>query len=174
MNNRIVRNIICAVLFLVCVFLVIAIYRGVMKPVNFDKELSARSTVAIQRLKDIRTLQVAYKGEKGRYTASMDTLLDFYTNGQMKIIMQVGSEDDSLAMAHTGEIKKKNRNITGAQLYELYKAGDNNLVFAVETSIEVKDTLFNNRPDLRAICYYSKLHGHTGRHLPFQLHCSTF
>lgn len=147
MNNRIVRNIVCAVLFVVCVLLVFLIYRSVMKPVNFNKEMALRSNVAIQRLKDIRTLEVAFKGEHGRYTASIDTLKDFYTNGKMKIIMQIGSEDDSLAVAHTGALKKKNPRITGADMYKLYLAGDKNLVFAVESTIDVCDTLFNNRPD---------------------------
>ena len=65
----------------------------------------------------------------------------------MSIIMQVGSTDDSLAMAHTEKIRRANRKITGEKLLEMYQKGDKNLVFSVETKIPVKDTLFKNRED---------------------------
>ena len=121
-----------------------------MKPVNFNKEKAQRETVAIQRLKDIRTLQVAYKGVSGKFLSSVDSLCDFYNNGKMKIVMQVGSEDDSLAMVHTQAVKKQlGGKVTNAQLYELFLKGDKDLVFAVETEIPVRDTLFQNRPDFR-------------------------
>ena len=145
--NKAVKIIIEIVLFLLCVGLVYAIYSSIMKPVNFQKDTDARKEVAIQRLKDIRTLQVAYKSVNGKFTSTIDSLKMFYESGQMSVVMQVGSMDDSLAVAHTEKIKKANRKITPEQLYEMYKAGDNNLVFSVESKIPVKDTLFHNRPD---------------------------
>ena len=138
------------VLFAAILGLVYAIYSSIMKPVNFNKEKAQRETVAIQRLKDIRTLQVAYKGVSGKFLSSVDSLCDFYNNGKMKIVMQVGSEDDSLAMVHTQAVKKQlGGKVTNAQLYELFLKGDKDLVFAVETEIPVRDTLFQNRPDFR-------------------------
>ena len=129
------------------VALVYAIVNSIMKPVNFNKETAYRSEVAIQRLKDIRTLQVAYKSVNNKFTSTVDSLCDFYRNGQMSVIMQVGSNDDSLAVAHTEAVKKANKKITGEDLYKMYLAGDKNLVFSVENKIPVKDTLFNGRPD---------------------------
>ena len=76
-----------------CVY---GIYRSIMKPVNFNKEKARRQEVAVQRLKDIRTLEVAFKGVNNRYTADIDSLINFYNTGKMDIIMQVGSNDDSL------------------------------------------------------------------------------
>ena len=145
--NKTVKIIIEIVLFILCVGLVYAIYNSIMKPVNFQKQTEARKEVAIQRLKDIRTLQVAYKGVNGKFTSTVDSLKMFYETGKMSVVMQVGSMDDSLAVAHTDKIKKANRKITDAQLYEMYLAGDQNLVFSVENKVNVKDTLFNNRPD---------------------------
>lgn len=118
---------------------------GIMQPVNFNKAKDARQAVAVQRLKDIRELQVAFKSVNNKFTSDLDSLVSFYNNGEMSIVMQVGSMDDSLAVAHTEAIKKKNRKITAAKLYELYKAGDKNLVFSVESKIPVKDTLFVSR-----------------------------
>ena len=146
--NKTLKVILCILLALICVFLVYKIYDGVMEPVRFEKDVNARKKVAIQQLKDIRELQVAYKGVNDRFTASFDTLKQFYKNGQMVVLMQVGSKDDSLAMAHTAEVKKAARGkLSDADLYRLYQQGDKNLVFAIQNKINVRDTLFNNRPD---------------------------
>ena len=121
-----------------------------MKPVNFNKERDARKAVAIQQLKDIHTLEVAFKGVTGHFTADLDSLKDFYLKGQMPIVMQIGSADDSLAWAHTEAVKKAFKGkgkMTGLDLLKLYEAGDKNLVFSVENKIPVKDTLFASRAD---------------------------
>lgn len=127
--------------------LVYAIYSSIMKPVNFNKQKERREAVAIQRLKDIRTLQVAYKGENGKFVSTIDSLKNFYETGKMSVVMQIGSADDSVAWAHTEKVKKANRKITPEKLYEMYLAGDKNLVFSVVTQIPVKDTLFLRRDD---------------------------
>ena len=145
--NKIIRNIVCVLIFFVCCGLVYAIYSSIMQPVNFNKEKDYREEIAVQRLKDIRTLQVAYKGVHNRFVSTVDSLKEFYNNGEMSIIMQVGSNDDSVAVAHTEAIKKANRKITSADLLKLYQSGDKNLVFSVETKVPVRDTLFNGRND---------------------------
>ena len=146
--NKILKTILSIVLALLCVFLVYKIYQGVMEPVRFEHDVNARKKVAIQQLKDIRDLQVAYKSVNDRFTASFDTLKQFYNTGEMVVLMQIGSKDDSLAMAHTNEVKKaKKGKITDADLYKLYQEGDKNLVFSIQNKIAVKDTLFKNRSD---------------------------
>ena len=94
--------------------------QSVMKPVRFNKNVADRETIAIQRLKDIRTLQVAFKAEYGRFLPTTDSLVDFYRNGVITIVRQVGSMDDSLAVA-----QKK--------------------VFRDSVKVNVRDTLLKNR-----------------------------
>ncbi|MDO5443265.1 MAG: hypothetical protein Q4G10_06300 [Bacteroidia bacterium] len=142
------------VLPVIIVALVYAIVASIMQPVNFNKEKDFREEVAVQRLKDIRTLQVAYKSVNNRFSPSIDSLKDFYLNGQMAVLMQVGSQDDSAAVAHTDAIKKANKKITAADLYQLYLEGDKDLVFTVENKIPVKDTLFNGRADFNIDSLY--------------------
>ena len=149
--NKIVKILVEILLALVAVGCVYGIYRSIMKPVNFNKEKDQRKDVAVQRLKDIRTLEVAYKGVNGRYTADLDSLINFYNTGKMDIIMQVGSNDDSLAMENTKRVKdraflKLSKEEQNARLMELYRQGQK-LVFSISTPIAVKDTLFNGRPD---------------------------
>lgn len=142
-----VKIIVEVLLLALIVLLVHLIVASIMKPVNFNKQRAFRESVAIQRLKDIRTLQVAYKSVNGKFTSTVDSLKQFYENGQMEVVMQVGSMDDSVAVAHTEKIKRGNRKMTGADLYKLYLAGDKQLVFSVESKIPVRDTLFRSRPD---------------------------
>ena len=151
MNSVLKKVLTYLILPLIIAGLTVAIVRSVMEPVNFNKHRAYRESVAIQRLKDIRDLQVAYKNVNGRYASTIDSLKMFYNDGKMKITMSVGSKDDSLAMAHTEQIKKKYRNLKGdklaAKLNELYQAGDQNLVFQIVTEIPVKDTVFHSRQD---------------------------
>ena len=122
------------------------IVESVMEPVRFNKEKESREQVAIQRLKDIRILQNAYKTECGKFTASFDTLKSFYTDSSMKVVMQLGSADDSVAVANTENLKKRNPRIKPEQMLELYRKGER-LVFRIENEIPVKDTLFKGRRD---------------------------
>lgn len=122
------------------------IIQSVMGPVRFDREKEYRESIGIERLKDIRTLQVAFKSETGRFASTVDSLKDFYNNGKIKVVMQIGSQDDSAAVANTAKVKKQSPKITPEQLYELYLQGEQ-LVFSIQNEVAVKDTLFNNRPN---------------------------
>ena len=148
--NKIVKILVEILLALVAVGCVYGIYRSIMKPVNFNKEKDHRKEVAVQRLKDIRTLEVAFKGVNNRYTADIDSLINFYNTGKMDIIMQVGSKDDSLAWENTERVKKAYKKLSkeelNAKFMDLYRQGEK-LVFSISTPIAVKDTLFNGRPD---------------------------
>ena len=147
------------ILPLAIVGLVYAIWQSVQEPVQFQKDQKARETIAIQRLKDIRDLQDAFKGKYGHFTASIDSLVDFYNNGQVTIKKQIGSMDDSAAVANTEALKKKNRKITNEQLLEYYEKGMN-LVLTLDVNIPVKDTLLKREgfkiDDLKLIPFSNK------------------
>ena len=146
-----VTKIVAQVLLLVAIGgLIFWLYSNIMSPVKFNKEKEIRKEVAVQRLKDIRTLEVAYKSVNGKFNSSIDSLKQFYESGQMEIVMQIGSMDDSLAVANTEAIKKANRNLKAdqltAKLQEAYEAGKN-VVFSTVTKVPVRDTLFRDRAD---------------------------
>ena len=145
--NKAVKAIVSIVLLLAIVGITYKIVQSIQEPVKFNKAVKAREAVAIQRMKDIRDLQVAYKSVNGKFASTLDSLILFYNTGNMEVLMQVGSNDDSLAVAHTEAIKKANRKITAQELYNLYLAGDKNLVFTVKSEIPVRDTLFRSRTD---------------------------
>ncbi len=140
----IVRKIVCVLLLFVIAGLVYACIKSVMQPINFNKQKDYRESVGIQRMKDLRTLQEAFKSVNGHFTSSADSLVDFYKNGKMEVVMQIGSNDDSVAVVNTEKLKKAKKGITPEQMYELYKSGQH-LVFSITSKVNVKDTLFNNR-----------------------------
>ena len=150
--SSIVRKVFTYLILPACIVgLTYSLVKSIMEPVEFNKHKDYRTDIAVQRLKDIRDLQVAYKNVNARYASTMDSLILFYNEGKMKITLQVGSKDDSLAMANTEVVKKKYRNLKGdklnEKLHELYLAGEQNLVFQVTSEIPVRDTLFNDRPN---------------------------
>lgn len=88
-------NILLTVAILVLSFFIV---RGIYLPIQFNKEKKHRYSFVIERLKDIRTAQTAYKSVNGKYTPSFDTLIAFVKNGNFSLIKQIGNTEDSLAV----------------------------------------------------------------------------
>ena len=147
--NSIVRKVFTYLLLPAAIVgLTYALVTSIMEPVEFNKHKDYRQDIAVQRLKDIRDLQVAFKNVNGHYTADIDSLKAFYNEGKMKVVMQIGSKDDSLAMANTQALKKRNPRIKPEDMLKLYQQGQQ-LVFQIENEIAVKDTLFHTRDNFR-------------------------
>ncbi|TFH34276.1 MAG: hypothetical protein E4G95_08485, partial [Bacteroidia bacterium] len=69
---------------------------SIMNPIRFNKERDSREASIIERLKDIRTAQVAYKSKYGRYTGSFDTLINFVKTDSFPLIYKEGSLTDDM------------------------------------------------------------------------------
>ena len=122
-------------------------------PVRFENSRAAYEAEAIQRLKDIRTLQDAYKNVHGKYVSTIDSLIQFYNEGSLPVVLSIGSKDDSVAVAKTdavvAQLKKqgiKKPEEINKKLHERYLAGIDTLVFSIEYDMPIRDTLFNERP----------------------------
>lgn len=83
------------VLGAITVVLVVLLINSIRQPIKFKKERIKRENAAIAKLKDIRTIQVAYKEKYGSYTDSFDTLINFvkHDSFDMATIDQVGVWD---------------------------------------------------------------------------------
>jgi hypothetical protein len=90
------KKVIQAILVLAVLVLAFFIYESVQKPIRFEREQIKRYNAAIERLKDIRTAQIAYKTVYGKYTGSFDTLIHFLNTGEFKVVKMIGSIPDSL------------------------------------------------------------------------------
>ena len=143
--NSILKKVLTYLILPACIAgLTYALVSSVMEPVHFEKHKEYRKGIAVQRLKDIRDLQVAYKNVNGKYTADVDSLITFYNEGKMKVVMQIGSQDDSVAVANTKALKARKPRIKPEEMLKLYNEGKS-LVFKIENEVPVKDTLFSHR-----------------------------
>ena len=143
--NSILKKVLTFLILPACIAgLTYALVSSVMEPVHFEKHKEYRKGIAVQRLKDIRELQVAYKNVNGKYTADIDSLIMFYNQGKMKVVMQIGSQDDSVAVANTKALKARKPKIKPEEMLKLYNEGKS-LVFKIENEVPVKDTLFSHR-----------------------------
>ncbi|MDE7344785.1 MAG: hypothetical protein K2N02_04335 [Alistipes sp.] len=102
------KRIIQIILALVIVALVYVIYDQISTPIRFDNELKTRKAQVIERIKDIRTAQRAYKSKYQRFTGDFDTLTAFILNDTLELARKIVDEDDSVAMAALKKAGKKN------------------------------------------------------------------
>jgi len=75
-----------AFLWLLCIFFSYKIYDSINKPINFNEVKYNRYYDVIDRLKEIRTAQIAYKDVNGVYSNNFDSLVNFIDNGIFTLI----------------------------------------------------------------------------------------
>lgn len=90
------KKVIQIVLAIAIVVLAYLIWESIQTPIRFNKEKDKRYVATIQKMKDIRTAQLAFKDEYGRFTGSFDTLINFIETDSMKVIRAEGSLSDEL------------------------------------------------------------------------------
>ena len=88
--------------------LVYVIYVQISTPIRFDKETKAKKAQVIDRIKDIRTAQRAFKSKYQHFTASFDSLSAFVLTDTLELERKIVDEDDSAAMAMLKKSGKKN------------------------------------------------------------------
>ena len=111
------------ILAIIIVVLGYLLYESIMQPIRFNRDRDIRINAAIVKLKDIRELQVAYKGVYGKYTGSFDTLISFFKNDSFIIDKLI-----PVARYNTDEITEK----------EAIKKG---FIKVEKTRIAVKDSI---------------------------------
>ena len=72
------------------------IYNSINSNVEFNKEAKVRIAENVQKLKDLRQLQIKYKQTKGEFADNFKTLINFLENDSMVIIKATGETPDSL------------------------------------------------------------------------------
>jgi hypothetical protein len=88
------KTVIQIVLGIAIIVLGYLLVESIMNPIRFNKERDARYDRTIERLIDIRTAQVAYKSQYGKYTGSFDTLIGFVQADSFKVVQAFGFVPD--------------------------------------------------------------------------------
>ena len=72
------------------------VYNSVDSEVVFNEQAKERISENVQKLKDLRTLQIAFKKEKNVFANDFPTLLGFLMNDSLQIIKSEGETPDSM------------------------------------------------------------------------------
>ena len=90
-----------------CAAIVMAYFcaTSVTTPIKFEDTRAQREVVVIKHLVDLRTAEVEYHHQNGRFTASYDTLLMFLKTAPKKELMKEGSLTDKQLEAGLTEAK---------------------------------------------------------------------
>ena len=120
------RKIITYALYFLSIILVFQIYNSIDAPIEFNKVKNERYQKVIERLKDIRNAQVAFKSVNGIYSDNFDSLVNFIETGQFTII--------------------EKRDSSYMQYDRVYRIDMLREVIVVDTLgfVSVKDSLFKN------------------------------
>ncbi len=102
------KKLIQIVLVLVVIGLGYLLYREFATPMEFKAAQQVREEAVVERMKDIRAAQRAYRTLYQRFTPSMDSLINFVKHDSLVYERAVGSADDSLAVAR-GLIRERAR-----------------------------------------------------------------
>jgi hypothetical protein len=84
------------ILGVLIVYLAYVAYQKIAEPIAFKDEQTKRYAETIQRLKDIRTAQLAYKDVNNKFTGSFDTLISFVKTGKFPVIRKIGEIPEDL------------------------------------------------------------------------------
>ena len=110
------------------IILAFFVYDSITNEVEFNKQAKERIAENVQKLKDLRTLQIAYKKENDVFADNFNSLLDFLENDSTTIIKSVGETPDSLV---------NGKQITDAQALEM------GLISRDTLYVSAKESIFN-------------------------------
>ena len=79
------RNITTYVLYFLSVVLVFLIFRSINAPIKFNEVKNERYSIVIDRLKDIRNAQIAFKSVNGIYSNDFQELIKFVDSAEFTI-----------------------------------------------------------------------------------------
>ena len=122
-------------LFFFSLILVYQIYQSINSPIKFNQVKNERYLKVIDRLKDIRNAQVAFKSVNGIYSSSFDELIKFVDSAQFTIVQK--------------------RDSSYMQYDRVYRIDMLREVIVIDTLgyVSVKDSLFSNNDSYKKMAY---------------------
>lgn len=101
------------------------VYKSIMQPVEFNREMNKRETVVINKLKDISNSQMIYKEVNGSYCGNFDTLIAFLSKAELPVVKMIPDPtdttftrtiNDTVGYINVSDSLFKNKNYTLNQL----------------------------------------------------------
>ncbi len=99
--------------------LIYVIYLQIATPIEFEQEMAQREKAVIERIKDVRSAQRAYKTAHGQFTGDFDSLINFVLNDSLTMQRKRVDEDDSVGMAQFKLLQKKDKNLKNVEEFKV-------------------------------------------------------
>lgn len=90
------KTVLQIILALVIIGLGYGLYKSIEVPIEFRRVKQQRYDATIEKLKQIRTAQLAYKDENGAFTGSFDTLINFVKYDSLRVVKAIGRIPDEM------------------------------------------------------------------------------
>lgn len=103
-----IKKLVQVALAIVILGLIYVIYQLIATPIRFEKETNQRKALVIDRIKDIRTAERAFKTKYQHFTGDFDSLINFVLNEELELERKIVDEDDSVGLAQLKKAGKKN------------------------------------------------------------------
>tara|TARA_B100001989_G_C24534639_1_gene463607 strand:- start:987 stop:1637 length:651 start_codon:yes stop_codon:yes gene_type:complete len=122
-------------LWILSIFFAYKIYDSISGPIKFNQVKNERFALVINRLKDIRTAQIAHKDVKGQFSNNFDSLVKFIDEGIFTLI--------------------EKRDSSYLEYDRTYRIDMLKEVIVVDTLgfVPVKDSLFKNNNSYKKMAY---------------------
>ena len=91
------------ILIAAAIFLAYSIYTSILTPIDFGKEKKAKYNQVIEKLKDIRKAELAFKDVNGAFCGDWDSLTNFVKHDSIPQIRKIGMLTDSMIEAGLDE-----------------------------------------------------------------------
>ena len=120
-------------------------------PLEFERIRKEREAKVVERLKDIRTAQRAYRNKYLKFTPSFDSLIAFVQKDSLTFERAIGAEDDSVAVAE-GRVHREQFHVAVKDTIELFSlGGDINNLRYIPGSVEATGSLQQFQMDTASI-----------------------
>ena len=93
------KNITRIILGIATVILAYLLFESIMKPQRYETLRKQREEIVIERLKDIRTAQIAFRNAHGRFVGTMDSLIMFLEHGKLPTVRRTGQIPEEMTEA---------------------------------------------------------------------------
>ncbi|MFI3280872.1 MAG: hypothetical protein R3Y44_02750 [Rikenellaceae bacterium] len=113
------RKIFQLLLAVAIIGLIYVIYIQISTPIQFEQEMSQREKAVIERIKDVRSAQRAFKTANARFTGDFDTLINFVLNDSLTMQRKRVDEDDSVGMAQFKLAQKKDKTLKNIEEFKV-------------------------------------------------------
>ena len=123
------------ILWVASIFFAYKIYDSINGPLQFNQKKNERYATVIDRLKDIRSAQIAYKDVNGVFSNNFDSLIEFVDKGHFTLI--------------------EKRDSSFLEYDRIYRIDMLREVVVIDTlgTVEVKDSLFKNSDKYKEMAF---------------------